>query len=71
MIPSQTLFKKGISRGARVDQPVEWPTLDLSSGHDLRVVGLSPTSGSVLSVEPVWDSFSLPLPLSLLILSLK
>ena len=33
-------------------QSVERPTLDFGSGHDLRVVGLSPTLGSVLSMEP-------------------
>lgn len=52
---------------------VKCPTLDFSSGHDLRVVGLSPTSGSVLGLEPAWDSFSFSLCPSLLIhmLSLK
>ena len=32
--------------------------LDFGSGHDLRVVRLSPASGSVLGVEPAWDSLS-------------
>ena len=32
-------------------QSVKHPTLDFGSGHDLRVVGSSPTSGSVLSAE--------------------
>ena len=36
--------------------------LDLSSGHDLRVIGWSPTSGSMSSTESAWD-FSLPPPL--------
>ena len=31
---------------------VDHPTLDLGSGHDLRVVGSSVTLGSALSVEP-------------------
>ena len=44
-------------------------SLDFSSGHDLRVVGLSPILGSVLSVESVADSLSL-CP-SLLIFSLS
>ena len=45
-------------------QSVECPTLDFGSGHDPRVVGSSPTSGSVLSVEPTLDSVSLcPSPL--------
>ena len=34
---------------AWVAQLVEHPTLDFSSGHDLRVVGSSPESGSMLS----------------------
>ena len=32
-------------------QSVEPLTLDFSSGHDLRVMGLSPASGSELSGE--------------------
>lgn len=31
---------------------VAHPTLDLSSGHDLRIVSSSPALGSVLGVEP-------------------
>lgn len=31
---------------------VEHPTLDVHSGHDPSVVGLSPVLGSVLSAEP-------------------
>ena len=45
--------------GAWVAQSVEHPALDLGSGHDPGIVGSSPTSGSVLSVEPAWDSLSL------------
>ena len=45
-------------------------TLDLSSGHDLVVMGLTPASGSVLSVEPAWNSLSLPLTLPLPSLSI-
>ena len=41
---------------------VKHPTLGFSSGHDLRVKRLSPVTGSVLSMEPAWDSLSLPLP---------
>ena len=49
---------------------------DFSSGHDPRVMGSSPTLGSVLSLKPAKDSLSssAPLPLSLylyLSLSLK
>ena len=40
-------------------QLVEHPTLDLGSGQDPRVVGLSPVLGSALSGEPAWDSSSL------------
>ena len=39
-------------------QHVERPTLDLGSGRDLVVVGLSPMSGSALGVDPAWDSLS-------------
>ena len=46
-------------------QGVEPPTLDFGSGHDPRVTGLSPASGSVLSVEPSWESLSLSLSLAL------
>ena len=41
-------FEKG---GTWVAQSVKPPTLDFSSGHDLRVVRLSPTLGSVLGME--------------------
>ena len=37
-------------RGALVDQLVKHPTPDYSSGHDLRVVRLSPKSGSTLGM---------------------
>ena len=36
---------------AWVAQSVECPTLDFGSGHDLKVMGLSFTSGSELSEE--------------------
>ena len=39
----------GVPEGA---QWVERLALDFSSGHDPRVMGLSPVSGSMLSVEP-------------------
>ena len=43
------------------------PTLDFGSGHDSRVMELSPVCGFALSVEPVKDflPLSLLLPLSL------
>ena len=37
--------------GTWVAQSVEHQTLDFSSDHDPRVMGLSSASGSVLSVE--------------------
>ena len=40
-------------RGARVAQSVGWLALYFGSGHDLRVLGSSPTSDSVLGMEPV------------------
>jgi len=55
--------------GTWVVQLVECQTLGFSLGRDLGVVGLSPTSGSALGVEPAWDSLSsspsapLPTPL--------
>ena len=32
-------------------QSVKCPTLDFGSGHDLRVLGSSPTLGSMLGME--------------------
>ena len=46
-------------------QSTEHPILDFSSGRDLIVLRCSPESGSMLSVEAVWDSLLLPLPLML------
>ena len=46
-------------------QSVERPSLDFGSGRDPpMVVGSNPMSGSVLSMEPAWDSLSLSLSLS-------
>ena len=45
-------------------QSVGLPTLGFGSGHDLRVVELSPALSSVLSTESPPDSLS-PLPVSL------
>ena len=45
-------------RGSGVAQSVGPLTLDFGSGHDLTVTGSSPASGSVLAVEPAWDSLS-------------
>ena len=58
---------------AGVAELVKWPTLNFSSGHDLRVLGLSPMSGSTFNGESAWYSLflSLPLPILLLSFSLK
>ena len=60
-------------RSTWVAQVVECLTLGFSSGHDPRVVGSNPMLGSMLHMEPTWDSLSLslsfPLP-SLCTLSL-
>jgi len=37
--------------GTCVAQLVECPTLGFGWGHDLRIVGSSPTSGSALNTE--------------------
>ena len=50
-------------RGSWIAQSVEPLTLNFSSGHNLRVVRLSPLLGSTLSGDSAWDSLSLPLPL--------
>ena len=38
--------------GGCVAQSVKRLTLDFSSGHDSRVMGLNPASGSALNMEP-------------------
>ena len=37
-------------------------TVGSGSGHDLRVVSLSPVSGSTLNGRTAWDSLSPPVP---------
>ena len=54
-------LKKSHFRGAWVAQSVEHLTLDLGSGHGPRIVESSPVSGSILGMEPAWNSFSLSL----------
>ena len=51
---------------AWVAQSVKCPTLDFGSGHGLRVLGSSPTSGSTHWVWNLLKILSLPLPLALL-----
>ena len=46
-------------------QLVERLTLDFGSGHDPKVMGLGPTSGSVLTVQRLLGILSLFLPLPL------
>ena len=55
-------------RDTWVARSVKHQTLDFGSGHDLRVVGLSPASGSMLSVSLL--GILSPPPLSSLALSL-
>ena len=50
---------------------VECLTLDFACGRDLRVVGLSPASGSMLSGESSWDSLSPSASLLMLTLSVS
>ena len=57
------MFRNALSWGTCMAQLVKCPTLDFSSGHDIRVMGSSPKLGSVLSSEPVSPS-----PLLLLLL---
>ena len=42
-------------------QLVKCLTLDITLGHDPRVVELSPALGSMLSMDLAWDSLSLSL----------
>ena len=49
----------GKSRGTWVVQSVKCPILNFSSGHDLTVMGSSPTLGSAQGMESAWDSLSL------------
>ena len=46
-------------------QSVKHSTFDLGSGHDLTVREIEPCTGLCTdSMEPAWDSFSLPPSLS-------
>ena len=49
--------------GAWGAHSIERPTLGSGSGRDLRVVRLSPMSGSALSRESAGDSLPLAMPL--------
>ena len=52
-------------------QVVEHPSLDFSSGHDLRMVEWRPAWGLALDVGPAWDSLSPSAPPPSLSLSKK
>lgn len=54
-------------RGTWVTESVTHLILDFSSGYHLRVLGLTLVSGSVLSMESVWDSLPLTFLLTLLL----
>ena len=54
--------------GAWEAQSVKRLTLNFGSGHDLTVCGFEPRVGLCAdSVEPAWDSLSLPFSLPLLL----
>ena len=57
--------------GTWVAQLVKCPTLDFGSGNDLRVLGSSPMSGTLLNRESACLRLPLPLPLLILCLSNK
>jgi len=56
--PAKIPQLKKNGRDTWVALSVKHQTLDFSSGHDLRVLGSSPASGSMLSGESVWDFLS-------------
>ena len=47
-----------VLRGTWVAQSVESLTLAFGSGHDLRILSLSPELGFALSVQSVWNPLS-------------
>ena len=49
---SRVITVNNAVRGAWGAQSIKCLTLDFCSGHDLRVMRSSPTSGSTMSVEP-------------------
>lgn len=53
---SLKLFFLNEPQGSRVVQLVKCLTSDFSLGCDLRVVGSSPMSSSILGMEPAWNS---------------
>ena len=64
LLSQRTNVLKTFFRGAWVAQSVEHLTLDFGSGHDPRVMGLSPMLGLTVIMEPAWDSLFLSLFLS-------
>jgi len=67
MTTSRASLKMDMTQGAWVTQLMKRPTLDFSSGHDLRVVRSSPASGSCWA----WSLLKILSPLTLLSLSLS
>ena len=63
--PTLPPINSWVLRGTWVTQSVEFLTLDFGSGRDPGMVELSPASGSILSIEPAWDSLFPLLRLSL------
>lgn len=59
----RTVSKGQRARRAWVAQSVECPTLDFSSGGDLKVLGSRPMPSSALSRESAYLPLSLPFPL--------
>ena len=59
-------LKIAINQGAWVAQLVKHLTLDFGSSYNVTVLGLSPTSGSVLTVRSLIGILSLPLCVPLL-----
>ena len=56
-------LKLALGGGSWVAQSVKRQTLDFSSGHDLMVCEFEPCIRLCAdSMEPAWDSLSLPLP---------
>ena len=64
-------MKQKMTRSTCVAQLVNQHTTDFSSGHDLRDVRSSPKLGSMLGMEPAWDSLSPSAPPALLACSLS
>ena len=59
--PNQLKPQSLVGSGSRwMAQLPKHPTRGFGSGHDFRVMRLSPTLGSTFSLESAWDSLPLP-----------